>query len=92
MIHKKKSKDTLLKRLIRKYFKFNDNIRLTDIEFKLDKAVKEGSMFRICGTIYYPTCPPPHTDKNWYIKICAVVIFGVKVLSFTAINLDHNKV
>lgn len=73
----------IIHNLIKKAYSFKQDIRLKEFEFKLEKAVFKGKVFRTCASIY--TTSPAEKD-NWHSKYCAIVILGVKVLSFSAYN------
>ena len=71
----------MLKKMIRKRFGYPTHYEITSIKFPFQKAAP-GKMFRECAVTYSPVSYPPYTHENWDRKVCAVVIFGLAVMSF----------
>ena len=78
--------ENLVHILLKKIYKFNENIIITEKDFSLKRACFKGKVFRTCASIWPPSAVSPFDEKNWIYKICAVVVLGVKILEFTAKN------
>ena len=68
-------------------FGLPNNATLIRKDYSWDIAVPGTKVFRTCGVIHSPNCIPPYTKDNWSYKICAIVLWRVKVFSFTAVNI-----
>lgn len=89
LIEKMKSKrDKVLTFILKKIYKFPENYQVSNFNYQIQKALP-GKMFRKCITIYLPSSPPPYNKDNWDKKICAVVLFKLKFLSFVVTKPNH---
>lgn len=83
----------MLEAILKILFKFPKECKVVDINFNIEKAVP-GKVCRECATIHLPTQYPPYDKTNWGRKICAIVIFGFKILNFTVarpVTYEGNK-
>lgn len=81
----------MLEYLLKKFFDLPENIEIKRPSFKLEEATP-GKVLRTCATVHYPGTPFPYTEANWNYKICAVVVLGYKVFSFSVERLVAHKV
>ena len=85
-ITKIEKKEPLFHKLLKKLFGFDNSKIVKEVEFKFEKAVNKGKCFRKCLTSYLPSAKPPFDESNWNIKVCAIVIFGIKICHFSVLN------
>ena len=76
--------------LLKKLFGYPKEYEITMVKYKVEKATG-GGVLRECASIWSPTLPPPYNEENWHSKICALVIFGVKILHFTVIRKEKGN-
>lgn len=72
----------MLTSILKMLFGFPQEFQISNINRERTEAV-DGPVFRVCATIHAPFQSPPYTEHNWSNKICAVVLFRKKILSFT---------